>query len=306
VSARRRNEVAAVVDDVPQKGMVEIFMDRHKDNLELLAPFVGAAVGAMALEAASQHVAMKRHEIALVGAGLAFLTGANAKGPMRQLAMGAAAGAACYGVVEVLRQIQPEWLYEHPQPESAPRQAAPPDAMTRTDLKNALAQLNRRHQAELAAVEAAHVERMREMKQSYEAHIGEMQSAIHALLNELRRERGEPIREPASTSVADTNVRPQVTAEESSRAVPSNDTAPPKTASIVPTPTRASIEPDQAAHFAAIYGLLTAEERKCVSALIAGASPTMLAAVQRDLLSMTPERAVTHLRRNFFPSGAAA
>src|SRR5262249_53157563 len=154
----------------PPKGMVEIFMGRHRDSLELLAPVVGAAVGAMALEAASQHVNMEKHEIALLGAGLAFLTGTSATGPMRQLAMGAAAGAACYGVVELCRLGHPDCLSKQP----PQQQGAPSDGLTRADLESALTELTRRHHAELAARDSAHAEAMREMKQSYEAQIGEM------------------------------------------------------------------------------------------------------------------------------------
>jgi hypothetical protein len=300
VSARRRSEVPALVEDDPRKGMVEIFMERHKSSIEALAPLVGAAVGAMALEAASQHVAMKKHEIALLGAGVAFLAGANASGPLRQLAMGAAAGAACYGLVEVLREGHPAWLYKQPKPEAAQRQAAPPDAMTRADLDNALARLNEGHQAELAAI-----------RQSYEAQIGELQSAVHSLLNELRRERGDDAVESAavtaakrlSAASAPPTTESPVAATESSgpadarRGMPERDAA---------TETGASIGVDQAAHFGAIYSLLTTEERVRVSSMMAGVSPAMLAKVQRELLTMTPERAVTHLRRNVFPSRAKA
>lgn len=290
------------MDDEAQKGMVEIFMDRHKDSLEVLAPVVGAAVGAMALEAASQHVNMQKHEIAFVGAGLAFLTGTNAKGAMRQLAMGAAAGAACYGVVEVLRAGHPDWLYKQP----PQRQAAPPDALTRADLESALTELTRRHQAELAARESAHAEAMRDMKQSYEAQIGEMRSAIHALLNELRRERGQPVVEyPPAPSVRADPPSPINPTADAPGAPASNDNASSTRAPAVTT-SRTSLPPQQTAHLGAIYALLTAEERVRVSAMIATASPTLLATVQRELLSMTPERAVAHLRRSVFPSGAAA
>jgi hypothetical protein len=245
---------------------------------------------------------MKKHEIALLGAGLAFLAGANAKGAARQLAMGAAAGAACYGMVEVLRQGHPEWLYKQP----PQRDAAPPDAMTRADLESALTELTRRHQAELAARESAHAQAMREMKQSYEVQIGEMRSAIHALLNELRRERGEPAVEYSATPTAAVrDAEPPAVSNQARLTAASNDNGAPKTAAAV-TSGRPSLAPEQTAHFAAIYGLLTMEERVRVSAMIAGASPTLLATVQRDLLSMTPERAVAHLRRNVFPKGAAA
>jgi hypothetical protein len=71
-------------------------------------------------------------------------------------------------------------------------------------------------------------------------------------------------------------------------------------------PSPVSIAPEHVPHFAAIYGLLTAEERVRVSAIMASAPPSLLAKVQRDLLSMTPARAVEHLRRNVFPAGVVA
>jgi hypothetical protein len=297
VNARRREAAAVATDDVTLKGMVDVFMAQHKDSFEILAPVAGAVVGAMALEAASQHVDMKKHEIALLGAGLAFLTGANAKGPMRQLAMGAAAGAACYGMVEVLRQRHPEWLYQQPQR----RQAAPADALTRADLENAIGELTRRHQAALAARESE----MLEMKQSYEAQIGELRAAVHALLNQLRQERGQPIVEYPPTPTGNDGLPHAIATDGKGLPRASNDNASSNAAP--PTiPSSTSLSPEQSGHFAAIYGLLTAEERVRVSAMIAGVSPTLLARVQRDLLSMTPERAVAHLRRNVLPSGVAA
>ncbi len=87
---------------------------------------------------------------------------------------------------------------------------------------------------------------------------------------------------------------------------PSNDNAPARTAPRAAPAAPVTIAPEHVPHFAAIYARLTAEERVRVSSLMASAQPSLLAKVQRDLLSMTPDRAVEHLRRNVFRAGVVA
>lgn len=196
---------ARQADGRPQP-LTEMFMERHKDSIELLAPVAGAALGALALEAMSQHVNMKKHEIALLGAGVAFLAATSSQGATRQLAMGAAAASACYGAVEFLRGAHPDWLYKQPKAEpQPPQQAAPPDAITHAELERVLAQLQKRHQEEMTK---AHHE--------YESKIAEMRGVIQSLHDQLKRKRdaNEPKRRaPAAPAVVAANSDPVVRAK---------------------------------------------------------------------------------------------
>lgn len=88
---------------------------------------------------------------------------------------------------------------------------------------------------------------------------------------------------------------------------PSNDNARPSQAPTAPVASRAvvNIAPNRAAHFGAIYGLLTAEERVRISTLMATVSPTRLARVQRELLAMSPDPPCAPPAKRV-PKGAAA
>ena len=113
-------------------------------------------------------------------------------------------------------------------------------------------------------------------------------------LGEMLARSGNATASAETTAVVDTTPRDRA----------SNDNAPQPT-----TPRRSAapvIAPQHVPHFAAIYSLLTAEERVRVSSMMATAPPSLLTKVQRDLLSMTPARAVDHLRRNVFPTGVVA
>lgn len=150
-----------------------------------------------------------------------------------------------------------------------------------------------------AGVSMFAVEVLRRLRPSWKPEaLPQRQAAAGDLIT--RKELGEMLARSRNATVS-AETKPVVETKPCERA--SNDNEPQPTS---PRGAAPVIAPQHVPHFAAIYSLLTAEERVRVSSMMATASPSLLTKVQRDLLSMTPARAVDHLRRNVFPAGVVA
>ncbi len=249
-------------------------MSRHEDTITSVMPLLGAAGGALALEVLSQRVTMKKEALAAVSAGLAFIAATNTTGPARQLAMGAAAAAACYGLVEILRQKRPTQIYGEPPPL---RQAAPSDGISREEFQKAIADMTVRRQEEIASIKKAYSDQIAQMHSTSENKIAEMHSAIQSLLRQLR---------DAKARLSARNVGPRRVLRDGPSTVAS--TAIVKAAD-------ANMQ-TAAERLAVVYSLLTDGEATHLQEIMTGLPPDSLATTEGHLLALSPDDAVAYLR----------
>lgn len=87
-----------------------------------LAPLLGAAGGAAAIVAASDHFQLDRKAVALGGVGLGIAVASATTGVVRQLATGVAAAGACIAVLDFIRELP-----RAPKRDSAPAEQPKPE-----------------------------------------------------------------------------------------------------------------------------------------------------------------------------------
>ena len=134
----------------------------------VVAPIIGAAGGAVVVAVAVEKFKIKKPVAALGTAAASFIAARNSTGAVRAAFEGAAIASVCIAVTELLARLRKPKA----QPTPAPRQAAPtppPDAVTAKEFRDALATMEKNHEAE----------REKQL------------STMHALLAELREARGQ-------------------------------------------------------------------------------------------------------------------
>jgi hypothetical protein len=299
--------IGAERDEDPN-GIIEEFVSRNAQTIESLMPLVGAAGGAIALEVVSQRVPLKKDALAAVGAGLAFLAGTNATGSTRQLAMGAAAGGACYAIVEALRSRRPKAIYGEPKPvEAATRQAAP-SGISREEFQQALDNLAQQRDAQIAEIKKQSDDAVEKLRTAYETRIAEMQTTIHSLLQQLRdasaaraaaRNAGRRRVPPVHAQQAPVGVVEEAPALVVEAAPPAVE-APPVVVDLEPPTDEAT------ARLAVIYSQLTDDEVERLREILTNLAVDALAVAQAHLLSLSTNEAVAYLRDHVLASPKAA
>lgn len=132
----------------------------------IVAPIVGAVGGTLVVTIAVEKFKLKRPVAAFGTAAASFIAARNASGAARAAFEAAAIASVCIGVTELLARLRQPKV--QPQPPSAVRQAAPADAVTPTELREALATVQTKHQAQVARQEEEH------------------RATLHALLKQMR------------------------------------------------------------------------------------------------------------------------
>ena len=175
----------------------------------VIAPIVGAAGGTLVVAIAANKFGVKRSYAAFGTAAASFIAARNAKGSARIALEAAAIASVCIGVGEVLARFYPKLAKPNVQPVAPQRQAAPPpppDAVTAKEFRDALATMEKNHEAEtqkqLATMHALLTELRdaREQKQTHEyvvedqpphdsAAAAERVAAIYPMLNDEERRR---------------------------------------------------------------------------------------------------------------------
>lgn len=307
----------------------------ENEVVKMAAPFVGAAGGALAVTIATERYGVKREVATFGGAALALAASQSVTGLPRELLQAAATAGVCLGVVEVLQTLRPAWLYRQPaKHEPELRQAAPPpEAITRSDLEQALTNLMKRNEAdqvERDKVQAAQlqevqnlvlslvtqlreanseVQRLREAEANY-IHAREVAAAEAviarnaAAYNQERygRDDSPPVETvDTETEHVDAPIDADADTTDAPTSAPIAPVDEPSSASMV-SPDGVSITPDIVKHFAAIYALLDAGERQQMSSAVARMPKEDLARAEAQLMDMTPHAAVDYLRTTVFPS----
>ena len=133
----------------------------------IVAPILGAAGGTVVVTIAVEKFKLKRPVAAFGTAAVSLIAARNANGAARAAFEAAAIAGICIGVTEMLARLRQPKV----QPQQVPptRQAAPPpDAVTPKEFRDALANVQAKHEADIARREEAH------------------RATLHSLLKELR------------------------------------------------------------------------------------------------------------------------
>ncbi len=302
----------------------------ENEIVKIATPLVGAAGGALAITVATERYGVKREVATFGGAALALAAAQSVTGFPRDLLQAAATAGVCLGVVELLQTLRPSWLYRQPvahEPEH--RQAAPPpDAITRSDLQQAMAELLKRNQADQVERDKAQAAQLQEVQslvrdlvtqlRDAQSEVQRLRAAEAAYLHEREVAAAEAViarnaaaydacsfgaDEAASFETQDDSANATIdagmgSADEPATAAPIEETASPP----VTTPDGVTIPPDVVDHFGAIYALLDADERQRLSSVVAQLPKSQLAMAEAQLMQMDPQAAVDYLRTTLFPS----
>lgn len=290
--------------------------DKFNDNevVKTYAPLVGAAAGSLAITAAVERYGVPREKLAFAGAAAAFVMAQNGEaGAIKSALTGAAAAGVCIGIIELLEQHRPKFLFgDKPRRDAAPMPS--PDAISRDDLAKALSDLQVQLTAQAREREEALSKQLSEMGDMVRDLVRQLKEA-HAEINRLHAEAARRRSRDAARRARMYSVPP----ERPSVAPSANDnhvaTQPPSaveaqaTAEIVEetsvpaepaSPSAVVVTTEEIDSMPAVYALLDAEERKqlstCIAALpsdeaeqlrakCAGADPRDVAATLRVYLS---------------------
>jgi hypothetical protein len=244
---------------------------------------------------AVERFGVRREVAAFGGAALAFVAAQHARGATRAVLGGAVVAGLGLGVAELLRKLRQDSHDRAQRNADGPQPTPPGDAVTRSDLDQAMAELRTRNAAALAEREQAREGQLREMENMVRDLTERLQVA-NAENERLRAAEGDDC--PARISDGPGPVAERVASFEA----PASSSLP-----LVETPSLASpsdIETveKRVEHFRALYTLLDEHERRRLSNLIATLSKDALASVEAHLLAMTPTAGVGYLRHEVFPS----
>jgi hypothetical protein len=221
----------------------------------IIAPILGAVGGTVVVTIAVEKFKLKRPVAAFGTAAAALIAARNASGAARAAFEAAAIAGVCIGVTELVARLRQPKV--EPQPSSPVRPAAPPDAVTPTEFREALASVQAKHEADVGRREEAH------------------RATLHALLKQLRdAQQARPDRVPV-VDISPKPARVQVVDVSSSS---SHDDA------------------ALAERMAAVYPLLDESERRRWSTMVATMPKEELAPIQRELMRGTPIDGVAFLR----------
>jgi hypothetical protein len=136
-------------------------MDRAKHRNEMassggnfVAPILGAAGGTLVVTIAVEKFKIKRPVAAFGTAALSLIAARSAKGAARAGLEAAAIASICIGVAEVLARLKKPNQQSAASPvqpsKSSVQPQVPPDAVTSSELRNALATIKAKHEADVA------------------------------------------------------------------------------------------------------------------------------------------------------------
>jgi hypothetical protein len=290
----------------------------------LVAPLVGAVGGAVAATAAIERLGVRREVATVGGAMIAFMAARNTSGVAKAVLGGVAIGGLSVGVVELLRTHRPEAIFgKQAAPAVEHRQAAPlPDAITRTDLVAAIADVQARNAAASVARDKAQLEVMEQMKTMIEDLVGKLRSAqseaesLRAAAKAYDEERnatlgalGEATARAAqfeatidSYAIAADDAQAAHVGSVEDSVSESGEAAPPVVANAGGAGAIADMTPDTVAHFQAISALLDDEDRTKLSTLVATMPKDVVEREQEKLATLPPADAVAYLRETVFPT----
>jgi hypothetical protein len=279
-----------------------------------VAPLVGAAGGTLVITAAVERLGVPRARISLGGAALAVTLARNVDGAIKDALTGAAAAGVCLGILELLENHRPKFLYGD-KPKEATSTRPPADTISRADLAKALAELHEKLAAQAREREEAHLKETQELHAIVRDLLARLTAAnaeierLHAAARRRSRDASARphLRQPAPpVEIADAEVPMQPVVEsDATSATAASEEKQPVAATAEVAPAADGIAPEDVERMQAVYALLDADERKSLSTLMASMPAEDAEQIRAGFARLDPAEAVAFLRRTFFASKAS-